>query len=141
MDILILNWKDIENPEAGGAEIIAFEFARRLVKEGHKVTFFSRTFSNCLKEEIIDGVEIIRRGNKFSVYVQAFFYYKSLPKKPQKVIDMINTICWQTPLYVDKKSRIAYVNQLAKEVLFYEFPWPLSFISYFLEKFEYFSYR
>ena len=141
MDILILNWKDIKNPQAGGAEIIAFEFARRLAREGHNVTFFSRTFSNCLKEEIIDGVKIIRQGNRFSVYLQAFFYYKSLKKKPQRVIDMVNTICWQTPLYVDKKIRIAYVNQLAKEVLFYEFFWPLSLIAYLIEKFEYFTYR
>lgn len=140
MDILILNWKDVKNPEVGGAEIIAFEFARRLVKEGNNVTFFSRTFSNCLKEEIIDGVKIVRRGNKFSVYIQAFLYYRSLVKKPQRVIDMINTICWQTPLYVDKKIRIAYVNQLAKEVLFYEFFWPLSLIAYLLERFEYFTY-
>lgn len=141
MDILILNWKDIKNPQAGGAEIIAFEFARRLVNEGHKVTFFSRAFSNCLKEEIIDGVKIIRRGNRFNVYIKAYFYYKSLKKKPQKAIDMINTICWQTPLYIDKKIRIAYVNQLAKEVLLYEFFWPLSFIAYLIEKFEYFTYR
>lgn len=141
MDILILNWKDVRNPQAGGAEIIAFEFARRLVKEGHRVTFFSRTFSNCLKEEIIDGVKIIRRGNKFTVYIQAFFYYKNLKKKPQKVVDMVNTICWQTPLYVSKKSRVAYVNQLAKEVLFYEFVWPLSLIAYLIEKFEYLTYR
>lgn len=141
MDILILNWKDVKNPEAGGAEIIAFEFARRLAKEGHNVTFFSRAFNGCLKEEIIDGVKIIRRGNKLSVYFRAFIYYKNLRKKPQRVIDMVNTICWQTPLYVGKKNRIAYVNQLAKEVLFYEFTWPLSFIVYFLERFEYFTYK
>lgn len=141
MDILILNWKDIKNPAAGGAEIIAFELARRLAKEGHKVTFFSRAFSNCLKEEIIDGVKISRQGNRFTVYLKAYLYYKSLKKKPQKVIDMINTICWQTPFYVDQKTRISYVNQLAKEVLFYEFFWPLSFIAYLLEKFEYFTYK
>src|SRR3989338_4562749 len=102
---------------------------------------FQRTFSNCLKEEIIDGVRIIRRGNRFSVYLEAFFYYKNLPKKPQKVIEMVNTICWQTPLYVDEKSRIGYVNQLAKEVLFYEFTWPLSLAAYLLERFEYATYR
>ena len=141
MYILILNWKDVKNPEAGGAEIIAFEFARRLVHEGHKVTFFSRGFNNCLVEETIDGVNIVRRGNKFSVYIRAYLYYKSLKKKPQKVIDMINTVCWQTPLYIDKKNRIAYVNQLAKEVLFYEFFWPLSLIAYLLEKYEYFTYK
>ncbi len=140
MDILILNWKDVKNPEVGGAEIIAFEFARRLVKDGHNVVFFCRTFQGCLPEEEIDGVKIIRRGNKFTVYLHAFFYYLQLKKKPDRVIDMVNTIIWQTPLYVDYGRRVVYVNQLAKEVFFYEFPWPLSTIAYFLERFEYLPY-
>lgn len=141
MNILILNWKDIKNPHVGGAEVIAFEYARRLVKDGHKVTFFARSFTNAKDRETIDGVQIIRKGNKFSVYIQAYFYYASLKKKPDKVIDMVNTLCWQTPLYVPKDKRIAYVNQLAQEVLFYELPWPLSYSAYLLEKYEYLPYK
>ena len=141
MDIFLLNWKDIKNPEVGGAEVIAFEFARRLVKEGYAVTFFSRNFHGCRDKEIVDNVTIIRRGNKLSVYLHALFYYRSLKRKPDIVVDMINTVCWQTPLYIPKEKRIAYVNQLAKEVLFYEFIWPISWISYFLEPLEYFSYK
>lgn len=141
MDIIILNWKDVKNPHVGGAEIIAFEFAKRLVKDNHKVTFFSRVFPNCLKEEVLDGVKIIRKGNKLSVYLEAFLYYKSLKKKPDIVIDMVNTLCWQTPLYVPKKNRFAYVNQLAKEVFFFELPKPISYIAYFLEKFQYLTYK
>ncbi len=141
MEILILNWKDVKNPHAGGAEIIAFEFAKRLVEDGHKVTFFSRAFPNCLKEERLDGVKIIRKGNRFSVYFEVFLYYKNLKNKPDRVIDMINTLCWQTPLYVPKKNRIAYVNQLAKEVFFFELSRPLSYIAYFLEELQYLTYR
>lgn len=141
MDILLLNWKDIKNPEVGGAEVIAFEFARRLAKDGHNVTFFSRMFSNARVEENIDGVRVVRRGDKFSVYFHAYLYYKSLKKKPEKVIDMVNTVCWQTPLYVPQKNRLLYVNQLAKEVWFYEKKFPISLIGYFLEKFEYISYK
>ena len=141
MNILILNWKDIKNPHVGGAEIIAFEFAKRLVQEDHVVTFFSRSFKGAKKEELIDGVKVIRRGNRLSVYPHAFFYYKSLKDKPDIVIDMINTICWQTPLYVPKEKRIAYVNQLAKEVFFFELPKPLSFVAYLLEEFQYLTYK
>lgn len=141
MEILILNWKDVKNPHAGGAEIIAFEFAKRLVKDGHRVTFFSRSFNNAQQEEVLDGVKIVRRGNRFSVYIRAFLYYRNLKKKPDRVIDMVNTICWQTPYYVSKKNRIAYVNQLAKEVFFFELNKPLSYIAYLLEKFQYISYR
>lgn len=141
MNILLLNWKDIKNPEVGGAEVIAFEFARRLVKDGHSVTFFSRSFPGGKIDEVIDGVKIVRRGNRFSVYWQAFLYYKSLSLKPDRVLDMVNTLCWQTPFYVPEKNRIAYVNQLAKEVLFYELPFPLSFLSYLFERIEYLPYR
>lgn len=141
MDILILNWKDVKNPQVGGAEIIAFEFAKRLVKEGHKLTFFSRSFPNCLREEMLDGVKIVRRGNRLSVYFEAFLYYKSLKRKPDRVIDMVNTLCWQTPFYVPKKNRFAYVNQLAKEVFFFELPKPISYIAYLLEKFQYLTYK
>lgn len=141
MNILILNWKDIKNPEVGGAELIAFEFAKKLVKDNHVVTFFSRDFPKALPEETIDGVHIIRKGNKFTVYLHAFFYYMSLRLKPDKVIDMINTIAWQTPLYIPRKKRIAYLNQLAKEVWFYEFRFPFSIMGYIFEKIQYLFYR
>lgn len=141
MNILILNWKDIKNPDVGGAEIILLEFAKRLVKDGHIVTWFCRSFRNSVDREVIDGIEIIRKGNKLSTYFEAWRYYKNLTSKPDKVIDSINTICWQTPLYVDQKRRFAYVNQLAKEVFFYELPRPLSSIAYNLENWEYKTYK
>lgn len=141
MKILILNWKDIKNPDVGGAEIVLYELAKRLVKDGHKVTWFCRMFEDSVGREFIDGIEIIRRGNKLTTYWQAWRYYRSLTQKPDKVIDSINTICWQTPLYVDKDRRIVYVNQLAKEVFFYELRFPISYIAYFLENWEYKTYK
>ena len=141
MNILILNWKDIKNPLVGGAEVIAYEYARRLVKDGHTVTFFTSHFNNASKEEMVDGVRIIRKGNRITTYFFAFFYYLSLSPKPDRVVDMVNTICYQTPLYVPKKRRVMYVNQLAKEVFYYELPWYLSYFCYFLERFEYLLYR
>lgn len=141
MDILILNWKDLKNPDVGGAEVILYELSKRLVRDGHTVTWFSRQFTGCTLEDEIDGIRVVRRGNRFTVYWEAYKYYRSLKKKPDKVIDCINTICWQTPLYVPREKRVAYVNQLAKEVLFYELPPIISHISYALEPLEYQTYR
>lgn len=141
MNVLILNWKDIKNPDVGGAEIILYELSKRLVQNGHTVTWFCRSFPGAKPEEIIDGIRIIRRGNRITVYWEAYMYYRSLPQKPDKVLDCVNTICWQTPLYVPKEKRIAYVNQLAKEVFFYELPPVLSHIAYMLEPLEYLTYR
>lgn len=141
MDILILNWMDIKNPLMGGAEIILYEFSRRLIRDGHRVTWFARGFQGAKKQEVIDGIKIIRGGNKYTVYFAAYRYYVSLAIKPDKVVESINTVCWQTPLYVPKQKRIAYVNQLAKEVLLYQLTFPFSFISYLVEPLQYLTYK
>jgi len=140
MHILIYNWKDLKNPDVGGAEIILFELAKRFIKEGHQITWFSRSFKGCFSEEIIDGIKIIRKGNPITVYWHGYKYYKRLEKKPDLVIDALNTIFWQTPLYV-KGKKLAYVNQLAQEVFFYELPPVISHLAYLLEKLQFITYK
>ncbi len=142
MTILIYNWKDIKNPYVGGAEIITFEYARRLAQEGNQVTWFCRSFSGCLAEEQIDGVTVIRRGGDLSTYWEGYRYYASLAKKPELVIDMLNTIAWQTPLYAARQSKVVqYVNQLAKEVWAYEAKPPLSWLGRLLEPIQLLTYK
>lgn len=141
MRILIYNWKDIKNPHVGGAEIITFEYARRLVAEGHQVTWFCRMFPGCQLEEVIDGVKVIRRGNTLLTYWYGYLYYRKALVKPDLVIDMLNTISWQTPLYARQSRVVQYVNQLAKEVWDYNISPPLSWIGKFLERFQLLTYR
>ncbi len=141
MNILILSWKDIKNPDSGGAELVTFEFAKRLVNEGNQVTIFCRKFSDSESIENINGIRIYRKGNALTTYFHAWRYYKKLNPKPDLVIDMLNTIFWQTPLYVPKSKRLAYVNQLAREVLFYELWPPISWIAYLLEYLQFMSYK
>jgi len=140
MKILVLNWKDLKNPNVGGAEIIVFELCKRLVEEGNEVICYSRTFPGAKKEEFIDGIRVVRRGGTITTYLHAVFFYRNLSPKPDLVIDMVNTLCWQTPLYIREKKLI-YVNQLAKEVLKYELPFPLSTLAYYFERFQYLTYK
>lgn len=133
MKILIFNWRDIKNPLAGGAERLTHELARRWVNKGHKVTLFSSAFSGYKKEEIIDGVKIIRAGNRLTVYYQAFRYYKKyFQGQYDIVVDEINTIPFFTPLYV-REPLLAHINQLAREVWFHEIPFPLSLLGFLIE--------
>ena len=138
MEILILNWKDIKHPQVGGAEVIVYELAKRLVADGHKVTWFSKGKNH---EEVIDGIKMIRRGNMVTTFLFAPIYYWSLKKKPDLVIDMSNTIYWQTPLWAGKSKKIAYLNQFAKQVFFYEFPPLISHFGYMVEVLQYLTYR
>ncbi|MGB9672456.1 MAG: glycosyltransferase family 4 protein, partial [Candidatus Norongarragalinales archaeon] len=60
--ILVFNWRCWLNPEMGGAEVFTREVARRWVKAGHEVTLFTSAFDGCKREEILDGVRIVRAG-------------------------------------------------------------------------------
>lgn len=141
MNILILNWKDIKHPNAGGAEVIIYELAKRLVKNRHHVTWFCRNFIYGKENEEYDGIQIVRRGNLLTSYLLAPFYYWKLKEKPDVVIDMSNTIYWQTPLWAWKSKKIAYLNQLAKDVFDYEFPKTDAFLGKLIERIQYFPYR
>lgn len=141
MNILILNWKDIKHPQVGGAEIIVYELAKRLVKDGHQVTWFCRSFKGGLASEILDGFQVIRRGNLLTMYFYAVLFYWTLPHKPDLVIDISNTIYWQTPLWALASKKIAYLNQLAQDVFYYEFPLLISRFGILFEKLQYLTYH
>lgn len=133
--ILLMNWRDIKNPTAGGAEFFTHEIAKRLVEKEYEVTIFSSMFDGCLEREIIENVEIVRNGRKYSVYKQAKNFYLKHKNEYDLIIDEINTRPFLTPRYVKNKTIIALIHQLAKEYWFYETPFPLSYVGYyFLEK-------
>lgn len=141
MNILILNWKDIKHPQVGGAEIIVYEVAKRLVKNGHKVTWFCRSFKGGLPREIMDGIEVVRKGNLITMYFFAPVYYWGLSVKPDLVVDISNTIYWQTPIWAIASKKIAYLNQIAQDVFYYEYPMLISRLGMLVERIQYLTYR
>lgn len=133
MNILWLCNKDRNHPRAGGAELVNEELAKRLVKDGHGVIFLVAGFENCQKEEIIDGYKVIRLGNRWSVYWQAYRYYKNnLIGWADLVIDEVNTIPFFAKFYVKEKN-ILFIHMLCREIWFYEMFFPLNLIGYILE--------
>ncbi len=133
MKILWLTWKDRKNPQAGGAEVVNEELAKRLVKDGHEVIYLVAGFPGGKAEEMIDGFKIIRMGNRWSVYWHVYRYYKkNLKDWPDMVIDEVNTIPFFAKFYT-KQRNILFVHQLALEIWFYQMFFPLSLIGYILE--------
>jgi len=135
MRILWFNWRDILNPDAGGAEVFTHEVMKRLRKRGYHMTLFTSRFKGCQLNENIDGVDIIREGNKYTVYKQARNYLKAYKHHYDLIIDEINTRPFFTPKFVREKPVIALIHQLARDFWFYETSFPLNYIGYYyLEK-------
>ncbi len=102
MNILIINWQDIKNKFAGGAEVHLFEIFKRIAAKGHKVTLLCCRLKELSKSETIDGIEVVRIGNRtFFNWIVPFYYFFKLNKKSfDIVIDDINKIPFFTPLFM-----------------------------------------
>ena len=131
--ILLLTWKDKKNPQAGGAEIVNEELAKRLVQDGHQVKLIVGGYTGAEAREVIDGYEVIRVGGRWTVYWQAYQYYKNnLKGWADLVIDEINTVPFFAKFYVKEKN-ILFIHQLCREIWFYQMVFPLSLIGYLIE--------
>jgi hypothetical protein len=112
MNILIYNWRDIKNPAAGGAEVVTHEIAQRLVLRGHMITLFTAAFSGCKEKETIDGVEIIRSGGRYTVYLKAPQFYRKHAGEYDVVVDEINTRPFMTPKFVNDGTPVFWKHLL-----------------------------
>jgi glycosyltransferase involved in cell wall biosynthesis len=131
--ILIFNWRDIRHMWAGGAEVYVHELAKRWVSRGHKVTVFSGNDGKSKRNEVIDGVNIFRRGGFYTVYLWAFMYYIfRFRRRYDVVVESENGVPFFTPLY-STKPKILVVHHVHQEVFMEHLKFPLSFIARFVE--------
>lgn len=133
MKILWFTWKDHLHPFSGGAESVDKHLAQKLASDGHELIMITGGYENCKKDETVNGYKIIRVGNLFTVYFEAFRYYKkNLSNWPDIIIEEINTIPFMTQWYA-KQKRFLLIYQLCREIWFYQLKFPLSLIGYLLE--------
>lgn len=133
MNVLWFSWKDINHPQAGGAETVSYELMKHLVADGHSVKLITSQYADSSAEDVIDGIQVRRMGGRFSVYFSAFrFFRKNLKSWPDLVIDEMNTIPFGAAFYA-KKRTVLLTYQLARRVWFYQMIFPVSLIGYLLE--------
>lgn len=135
-NILVINWQDITHPLGGGAEVHLHEIFKRLVQRGHSVKLLCCAYEGAEAEEVIDGIHIIRKGNRsFFNYIVPFMYRKlSRQYQLDVVFDDINKIPFYTPLYV-RKPLIGIVHHLFGYRIFQETIFPAAFYVFISERF------
>ena len=66
MHLLVLNWLDLENPAAGGAEIHLHRTFGRLAGRGFEVTLIASGWPGAPSRTTIDGIDVQRVGGRYS---------------------------------------------------------------------------
>lgn len=95
--IAIVNWRDPWHPEAGGAEVYAWEMARGLLRRGASVTFVTARAQGQRAGERREGVQVVRFGGRFTVYPLALAWLLRRRHGFDAVIDCQNGIPFFTP--------------------------------------------
>ena len=69
--VLLLCWRDTGHPQGGGSETYLQRIGAQLAATGVAVTLRTARYPGAARREVINGVQIIRAGGRYSVYVWA----------------------------------------------------------------------
>jgi glycosyltransferase involved in cell wall biosynthesis len=100
LKILVVNWQDLENPNAGGAEIHLHEIFGRLTRWGHDVTLLASGWPGAESSAVVDGMRIVRVGSRYSFPLYARKAFRQLAAEDFDVIvEDVNKLPLFTPLW------------------------------------------
>jgi glycosyltransferase involved in cell wall biosynthesis len=127
MNVLLTNWQDLENPQAGGAEIHLFEIFTRLAGRGHRVRLVCSGWAGAPESAHIGGIEVHRVGrrNSFAVLGRGAVRRAIRRERPDVVVEDINKL----PLFLAGITDLPFcglVPHLFGETAFQEAPWPMA---------------
>jgi glycosyltransferase involved in cell wall biosynthesis len=118
LKILLFNWQDIKNPLGGGAEVHLHEIFKRIVAMGHSVTLVCCEIDGEPNDEVIDGITIMRRGNRNTFNFKVPMLYKKhfIDEPFDVVIDDVNKIPFYLPLFIGKKLLVLSHHFFGKSI-------------------------
>lgn len=135
MNILALNWEDLSNPQAGGAEVHLHEILKRIAAKDHRVTLLCSGFADCKPTEEVDGITIVRAGSRLNFnFVAPFALAKLLREKSWDILlEDINKIPFFSPLY-HRLPVLVVIPHLFADSVFKEINFVLGTYIYLSEK-------
>lgn len=131
--VLVLNWRDVRHPYAGGAERYLHEISKRLAQRGHTVRWLTAGFPGGARHEVIDGVSVTRTGNALTVYFAVpIEYLRSCVDQYDVIVDSENGIPFFSPLY-SLKAKLCVLYHVHREVFLTQLRPPLSWLLAWVE--------
>ena len=135
MRLLLVNWQDRENPQAGGAETHLHEIFGRLAARGHDVTLLCSGWPGAARRARVDGIEVHRVGTRHTFPFLARAYHDAtFAGTPLDIlVEDVNKVPLYTPTWTAGRT-MAIVPHLFGGTVFQEAPLPLAAVVWLAEQ-------
>jgi glycosyltransferase involved in cell wall biosynthesis len=137
MRLLVVNWQDRENPQAGGAEIHLHEIFGRLAQRGHQVTLLCGGWPGCPPQAVLDGMRVLRAGTRytFPLHARRTWRRQLAAEGFDAIVEDINKVPLYTPLWTrGRLPVVGVIPHLFGGTAFQELPAPVAAVVWLAER-------
>ena len=135
MRLLVANWQDRLNPQAGGAEIHLHEVFGRLAARGHEITLLVSGWPSAPGRIELDGMAVHRVGGRYTFSLVAPGYYRRNLRNLRfdLFVEDLNKVPLFAPYWAGEPVSLI-VHHLFGSTAFQEASMPLATATWLLEK-------
>jgi glycosyltransferase involved in cell wall biosynthesis len=112
--VVIVAWRDIASPQAGGSELLVDQLAAGLTARGDRVTLL------CGGPAAEHGYDVLRSGGPYTQFARAPLAYARRLRDCDVVVEVCNGMPFLAPLW-SRKPMVCMVNHVHTDL------WPLRF--------------
>jgi glycosyltransferase involved in cell wall biosynthesis len=134
MRLLVANWQDRLNPQAGGAEIHLHEVFGRLAARGHEITLLVSSWRGAPARVQLDGMDVHRVGGRYTFNLYAPGYYRRQLRNLgfDLFVEDLNKVPLFAPYWAREPVTLV-VHHLFGTTAFQEASFPLAAATWMLE--------
>jgi glycosyltransferase involved in cell wall biosynthesis len=128
MHVVILSWRDLAHPQAGGSEVLLDRMARGLMDHGHEVTMV------CGGPVEPRPYRVVENGGRYTQYLRAPFAARRAVAHADVVVDVENGIPFFAPMW-ERRPTLCMVHHVHRDQWRQHFPRPVAKVGWTLEQF------
>ena len=123
------------HPAAGGAEKHLHRIFSKIVEMGHEVVLFTTSFPGAKEREVVDGIQVIRKGGDLMFQLTVAANLKKLDREFNfdVVVEDLNKLPVFAHWFV-RKPLLVQMHHLWRKSIFAEAAFPIAFGVWFFER-------